>query len=220
MKHKSIFMIAAVVVLSFCAAATVSAHQPRFIKDDQLVIIKNPDISQAFYGELKGEEAYYLIDLKKEQELYFQILVPDLPGIAKDKSVTVEYVPALDQAAVSFAAIDPNSEPWSKFYEEYSGDNYFEGPSVKKLGQAGYYLIKITSPDNTGKYVLVVGEKEDFPVPEMIKALIVIPQLKTKFFNLPIWQSFNGKIGKYFGLGLLIFIIFIFMFRRFHQVYK
>ena len=71
-----------------------------------------------------------------------------------------------------------------------------------------------------GKYVLVVGDKEEFGVPEMIKALIIIPQLKTKFFNQPLWQSFNGKIGKYFGLGLLVVIIVGYMFHKFRQIYK
>lgn len=215
-----LFLVVAAAVLSFGVAPAARAHEPRLAKDNQLIIIKNPDISQAFYGELKDREAYYLIDLKQEQDLYFQILVPDVPGIQKDKTVTIEYTPELDREAVNFAVINPGSEAWKNFYEEYAGDNYLEGPAIKKLGQPGYYIIKISSPDNTGKYVLAVGAKEEFPVLEMAKALIIIPQLKTKYFNLPVWQSFNGKIGKYFGVALLIVLIFGYMFRRFHQVYK
>lgn len=207
-------------MVSFFIAADVFAHQPRYVRDDQLVIIKNPAVSQAFYGQLRDRPAYYLIDLKEARDLYFQILAPALPGVAKDKTVTVEYAPALGQPAAGFAKIDPDSAVWKNFYEEYGGDNYLEGPSVKKPGEPGYYFIKVTSPDNAGKYVLVVGEKEEFPALEMAKALITMPRLKINFFHKSAWQLFEGKIGKYFGLGLLIVIIFGFMFRKFHQIYK
>lgn len=207
-------------IASFFIAATALAHQPRYVKDDQLVIIKNPDISQAFYGELNDRPAYYLIDLKEAQDLYFQILAPNLPGIQKDKTVTVEYTPTLGQAAVSFIKIEPGLAVWQNFYEEYADDNYFAGPSVKKSGEPGYYIIKITSSDNTGKYVLVVGEKEEFSALEIAKALITIPQLKKNFFQEPLQRWFNGKIGKYFGLGLLIVIVFGFIFHKFHRIYK
>jgi len=80
------------------------AHQPRYLYDNQLVLIQRPDVSQAFYGELKSEPANFVIDLKQAQDLYFQILVPDLPDIAKDKTVTIDYAPSLGQAAASFAS--------------------------------------------------------------------------------------------------------------------
>jgi len=207
-------------IASFFVAANALAHEPRFIQDDQLVVIKNSDVSQAFYGELRDRPAYYLVDLKKAQDLYFQILAPDLPGIQKDKTVIVEYAKELDKAATPFLKIEPGLAVWQKFYEEYAGDNYFAGPSVTKPAEAGYYIIQVSSPDNTGKYVLVVGEKEDYSAPEMAKALIVIPQLKTQFFNKPVWQSFNGKIGKYFGLGLAVLVVFFFVFHKFRQIYK
>jgi hypothetical protein len=208
------------VFISFGSVSAALAHQPRYVTNDQLVLIKNPAVSQAFYGELKGQPAYYLIDLKQPEDLYFQILEPDLPEIQKDKTVAVDYALVLSQPAENFITISPDSDVWKSFYEEYAGDKYLEGPAAKKFGEAGYYTIKISSPENVGKYVLVVGEKEEFPVEEIAKALITIPQLKTKFFNKPLWQSFEGRIGKYFGFSLLILIIFIFLFRRFHRTFR
>ena len=220
MKHYFLFLILASLALSFTVADKVQAHQPRYVQDNQLTVIKNPEISQAFYGELKGRPAYYLIDLKEGRDLYFQILVPDLPSITKDKTVTIDYAPVLGQSAVNFAKIYPASAVWQNFYEEFAGDNYLEGPSVKKSGQPGYYFIKITSPDNSGKYVLVAGEKEEFPPLEIAKALITIPQLKKDFFQEPLGQWFNGKIGKYFGLGFFVIIVVGYLFHKFRQVYK
>lgn len=220
MKHRLLLLILASLVFSFTAVDNAQAHQPRYVKDDQLTVIKNPEISQAFYGELKSRPAYYLIDLKEERNLFFQILTPDLPGAREDLTVTIDYASALGLPAVSFAKIDPASAVWKKYYEEFAGDNYLEGPSVKKSGAPGYYFIKITSPDNSGKYVLVAGEKEEFPPLEMVKALITIPQLKKDFFQEPFSRWFNGKAGKYFGFGLLIIIIVGYLFHKFRQVYK
>lgn len=220
MKYYFLLPVAAFVALSFGLAPAASAHEPRYVKDDQLVIIKNPGVSQAFYGELKGRPAYYLIDLKNAQDLYFQILVPDLPGAEKNKTVAVEYLPEFGAKPENFISLDPASAAWENFYEEYAGDNYFRGPEEKKFGEAGYYIVKVDGPDGIGKYVLAVGDKEEFPVWEMAKALVVIPRLKTEFFNKPVWRSFEGKIGKYFGLGFLVFIIFGYLFRKFHRDFR
>ena len=39
-----------------------SAHNPRVVKNGEPVIVQNPEISQAFYGELKGEAQIFEID--------------------------------------------------------------------------------------------------------------------------------------------------------------
>jgi len=208
------------IVLSFTIAANVQAHEPRIVPDNELVLIKNPDISQAFYGELKGQPAYYLINLKTAGDLYLQILVPDLPGILKDKGVVITYSPELGQKAVNFSKLDPKSAGWEKFYEEYAGDNYLNGPEIKEPAEPGYYFIKVESPENEGKYVLVVGQKEAFPILESVKALVAIPILKVNFFNKPVWYFFEGKIGRYVGFALLGLLILGLMFYKFNQVYK
>lgn len=206
--------------LSFAIGANVLAHQPRLAEDNQLTLIRNPGVSQAFYGELKGHEADYLIDLSQAQDLYFQILAPDAPGIGKDKSVEVEYLPEFGAKAVNFIKLDAGSAEWTKYYEEFAGDNYFKGPDIKKPAEAGYYLIKVTSPDNQGKYVLVVGEKEEFTALETLKAAYIIPMLKKDFFEEPVTRWFNGKIGRYAGGGLLALLLLIFIFNRYSRVMK
>ena len=67
---------------------------------------------------------------------------------------------------------------------------------------------------------MVVGQKEEFGAAEMVKALITVPQLKKDFFQEPVSQWFNGKIGKYTGIGILAVLILGLMFYKFNQVYK
>lgn len=219
MKHSWLiyfFCVSAV----FFMASSARAHEPRLVPDNQLVLIENPGVSQAFYGELKDREDYFLIELKQPGELYFQILVPDLPGILKDKTVVVEYMAALGEKAAAFARLEPDAVIWEKYYEEFAGDNYFKGPEISQAAEPGFYIVKVMSPDNTGKYVLAVGQKEEFGAKQAVESLLVLPRLKKDFFQEPITQWFNGKIGKYAGFGLLALIILGLMFFKFNQVYK
>jgi len=213
-------------VLVFCLLAGLTlaqaaeAHQPRYIQENRLVVINNPEVSQAFYGELRGREAYYLLEFKRAGDLYLQLLAPDLPEIQKDKTATVEYAPELGAKAASFAELSAPASEWKKYYEEYGGDNYFKGPELKKPAEPGYYIVKISSPENQGKYVLAVGEKEEFPAGEALKAALTLPLLKKDFFAEPLTQWFNGKIGRYFIFGLAGFLILGLMFYRFNKIYK
>src|SRR3989338_9744592 len=146
MKHY--FAVLVLVALSFSLGLSALAHQPRYIKDENIVLIENPEISQAFYGELKDRPAYYLIDLKEAQDLFFQILEPALPGINKDKLVTIDYVSELGKTPENFLKIDSKDAVWKGFYEEYGGGNYLEGPARRRAGSSGYYFIEVSSPDN------------------------------------------------------------------------
>jgi hypothetical protein len=49
-----------------------------------------------------------------------------------------------------------------------------------------------------GKYVFVVGEKEEFPAGEMLNSLLVLPSLKMGFFQESPLGLFNSKILVYF----------------------
>ena len=49
------------------------------------------------------------------------------------------------------------------FYEPFGGDRDLLGPEYDGEVPAGAYSVVVTSPDNTGKYVLAVGRKEKFP---------------------------------------------------------
>lgn len=220
MNKKSWLIFVSCLLAGLWLAEPAWAHQPRIVSANQLTLVENPGVSQAFYGELKGHEAYYLIDLKQAGDLYLQLLVPDLPGVAKDKSATVEYSPELGVKAESFVKLDAAAAEWQKYHEEFAGDNYFMGPEAKSPAEPGYYFIKIFSPENEGKYVLVIGQKEEFPAMETIKAVYTIPLLKKDFFQEPVTGWFNGKLGKYFLGGLLALLVLGFMFNRFNKVVK
>lgn len=210
-----------ILVLIFCLAFLsfgfyAFAHQPRMVQEN-ITEVYNPEISQAFYGELKGEPVYFKIQSDAPFNLYAGLLVPDLPAIKKDISAEITYQAVGGQDKL-FYFLDGQKSEWPKFHEEFANDNYFLGPEYKadntptfsvkgKDAQAGTYTIKVFSPDNQGKYVFVVGDKEEFPIEEMWKAVKVLPTIKSQFFNQSPWSVFNSKVGNYMLVGILLIVV-------------
>ena len=71
------------VIFSFALAGNILAHQPRIVSEGRIVQINNPEISQAFYGELKGKAVDFEIDSGQPFKFYVGLLVPDLPILKK-----------------------------------------------------------------------------------------------------------------------------------------
>jgi hypothetical protein len=180
----------------------MQAHQPRLISGDQTVEIINPEISQAFYGTLRGEPDEYRITATKEFDLYLNILVPDLPNIRKDYTLQVFYQKD-DGQNVHLFELDGTQHNWTTFYEPFAGDNYFHGPESDKPLPAGIYTIKVSNPDNEGKYVLSVGRQETFTLAETIQMIRRLPELK-RFFEKSPWTAYFNLVGLFMLLSALL----------------
>ena len=71
------------------AAGAAFAHQPRLVDDRPSIIVRDPEISQAFYARLAGNPQRYYIGGDTPLRLYVNLLVPDIPGIETDYEATV-----------------------------------------------------------------------------------------------------------------------------------
>lgn len=213
MNKKILFINIIVFALVFLLLCTVSAHQPRIVSGE-LTVIENPEVSQAFYGNLKGEHVYYEIRSDNEFDLYVSILVPDIKDIGKDVSVEVflvnsekDYQKYTENEKEPLIFLNASEHNWTHYYEEFAGDDYFKGPEEKIRAEKGTYLIKVQSPDNEGKYVLVVGEKEEFPLNEIVKTIFTLPGLKKNFFEKSPLTAYFNLIGVF--MLVLVLIIFV-----------
>ena len=188
-KAQKIIIIALVFIF---IPVVVWAHQPRLV-DKLIVNVQDPETSQAFYGELKGVSNEFVVDSKTDFRLYVGLLVPDILGVNKDLSFSISRLNSGKTEPIAlFKGADFN---WTPFFEEFAKDNYFWGPEFKaegsktgielkgKLMPAGTYLIKVFSPTNEGRYSLAIGDKELFPLKEMVSATITVPKIKSQFFN-------------------------------------
>ncbi len=196
-------------IASFFYASPALAHAPRLLTNDGSVIeISQPDVSQAFYGELKNGPAFFSLHLDTPQELYVSILVPSSPGVKTDKSVQIKY----DNGGKDelFKELNGKIFSWTPFFEPFAGDNYLQGPEVKQMAAAGDYFITVHSPDYTGKYVLVVGQKESFTVTEAVNTIFLLPSIKG-FFGTSPWLAYFNYTGGFMFIGLLIIILIYFI---------
>jgi hypothetical protein len=183
MKKELVFLVLFLSCLSF-----VSAHQPRLVYDrlssaENPFAVNNPEISQAFYGMLKGQPDYYMISETDGFELYLQILAPDVSNARTDFIAEIIFN--------GETIVLKKNESWDKFYEEFAGDNYLEGSEINFSAGPGKYIIKVSNTGNEGKYVLVVGKIESFPFNEIIKTYINLPRLKMYFEKSPLTAYFN-----------------------------
>ena len=168
------------IVLCFTFVHPVYAHQPYIVKGDGVVTVSSPEVSRAYYDELFGKSKIYRLSSDRPFSLYVNLLVP-MPVNAKGKySADITF---LGKTRTHIATLDGQTTKWKQFYEEFGKDYYYKGPEYKKDMPAGTYEIEVFETDNSGKYVLAIGEKELFSLPEFFRTMQVLPILKTEYFQ-------------------------------------
>ena len=206
--YKEIKIILIFIISIFLIPFAVLAHQPRLVEGSGIIQVKNPEISQAFYGELRGTYQDFKIDSAKPFNLYINVLAPDLPMLKTDMSAEIF---KLTPATTSLAVLNGANFNWTKFYEPFAGDSYLKGPEFRREVGAGQYLIRVFSSNYKGKYSLAIGEQESFSLGEAWQTLIILPGLKNTFFNKSPWTIFFNYIGLYL-LGLLLVLAMVIFF--------
>lgn len=210
-------VILIVLFLSICA---VSAHQPRLETGvnssiNNPILIQNPEISQAFYGNLNGQPDYYKITSDKPFKLYVNILVPQSPGISS-AFVSAQIT---DSSGKTIALLDGTKSNWTPMFEEFGGDYYLQGPEFTQNVSAGTYYIKVFNANNTGKYSMAVGNIESFPADESLKAVVLIPILKEQIFGKPVTTLFFEFLGIILALGsIMVLFAMLVMSRKSEEI--
>ena len=208
MKKASIFYIIIIFIAGFFISADfVYAHQLRMNKGDEVFQVQNPETSQAFYAALSGQPQVYEINSEKPFSLYVNILTPKISNATSTKDFSIliyRQKEGRDPALLEILA-GPKFQ-WTEFHESFANDDYFKGPEFRQEVEEGKYLIKVIQPEYKGKYVLAIGEKEEFPLREILNAVRLLPSEK-KFFNKSFFSVFSGKIGLYFLFSIIIIIL-------------
>lgn len=194
---KKLFLFLAIFSFLFFASGAL-AHQPRLVYSQMgSVDIINPEISQAFYDDLKGAPRDYFIDSSEDFELYVNLLVPEEANRDGRYSADV-----FNNNGQKIYSLDGTSFDWQEFYEPYGRDYYLKGPEFSKQLSAGKYKIEVYSKDNQGKYVLAVGRQEFYDVQSVLNVYWQIPLLKASFFKTSVLQFFLTPFG-IAGIGVI-----------------
>lgn len=202
---KNKILPALVILGSLLICFSVEAHQPNFVNKTNDIKISNPEISQAFYGSMDNEPVTYSINSNSPFQMYVGLLIPDFANLKDGLSASIK-----NNQNEELVILDGlNNFAWQHYYEEFAGDWYWKGPEFKKEVPAGKYTITVSNSYNNGKYVLVVGETENFPIEQVPKMFSELYKIKTEFFQKSGYSVFQNKIGEFLGIFILTLIILI-----------
>jgi len=184
-------MILTILLLSLPVA---TAHIPELVVEDrnytiEPIIVNEPEISYAYYGKLHGSPQIYKIESEKPFHLYVSLLVP---YVGQEEKSDVEFHIMKDGKKI---VMMHDYQNWTKWYEEYGGDWYLQGPTYEADVEAGIYLVEVHSDTNSEDYTLAIGNIERFGAVEILKTVFVLPVMKALFWN------------SYLMIGLYILII-------------
>jgi hypothetical protein len=183
MKINKIYLAFIMIVLFGQAAY---AHRPVIVRDDSSkknpVIVEEPEISWAYYGELNGKSHYYKITSSEPFTLYVNILVPDTDPEGALISLHNMSLEVLKDNTLLHKAEGMDFQ-WRRFYEPYGKDHYYIGPEFEQQAEAGEYYVRVFNNNNRGKYSLAIGKIEKFTVFSLINSIAKAKSLDKWFFE-------------------------------------
>ena len=160
MKGKILFTL----TFGFVIGGVAYAHTPFLVSPSDVsdwTVVENPGVSKSFYGELTGFPHTYVIEIDETLDLFARILVPDIEKAQENVSGIIVRNSEEEGRVVEIARLRAADAYWESEYEFFGGDSYRNGPEYRATVDHGFYRIEVSTPDNVGKYVLVVGTKEE-----------------------------------------------------------
>ena len=211
--------------IALIVSSSLNAHQPKIINHspniDEPHEVVYPEISKAYYGQLKGEPHYYVIRNEEDFLFYTSILSPKV-----NENYTWLSLEVLDENQNLIYKADGSKFNWTAWYEPYARDWYWKGPEIgiktEKEFQSsfpingGTYFIKVFNDNNTGHYSLAVGEAEFFGSNLWEKILTWTPILLFigPYMDIVHWQKFDIRAFIPHIAILVIFFIFYFIIKK------
>ena len=166
------------------------AHQPVLNSEksnsEEPYIIEEPEISKAIFAELKGEPHYYRIDSNTKFKFYAGITTPKIDNCPLTKKFSFD---VLDSDFELIKKKDGEKFKWWPWYEKHGEKWYWIGPEIGEKFKSnrdynqGTYYIRVFNQNNTGQYVLAVGDIESFPISVIIKMLFTLPSINSAFWD-------------------------------------
>ena len=153
---------------------------------DEPLSVENPEVSKAFYGQLSGSPHRYMIESDISFNLYVSLLAP---YVGQEESSELEFHIMKDGEKI---VMMHGYDNWEKWYEEFGGDWYLQGPVYEAEVPPGTYIIEVHSKTNSEDYSLAVGRIESFGLLDIVKVIFFVPLIKAIYWGNYLNLAFYG----------------------------
>ena len=147
-------------------APAAHAYVPNLVQQNSLVditTIADPELAQGFFGSLEGFPHTFEIHATKPFTLSLHLRTPNLP--ANTNRISSIIIKEQKHGVVDeVARLEGKDASWAVRSDTLTGDAYREGSSFEKELDAGVYRVEVHTPDNTEKYILMVGKRNDMTI--------------------------------------------------------
>jgi len=190
---KTVFTLIFILTL-MVPTLSASGHVPEIVDNErdftaEPVLVTNPEISKAYYGRLMGSPHRYKIVSDEPFNLYVSLLVP---YIGQAESSDLEFHIMKDGEKI---VMMHGFDDWEKWYEQFGGDWYLQGPVYESEAPPGTYIIEVHSKTNSEDYSLAIGRIERFGLLDTVKVVFLIPIIKALYWGNYVNLVFYGVVA-------------------------
>jgi hypothetical protein len=181
----------------------------------EITTINNNLQTQSHYlGELKGDPHMYEFVLGSSTELNIHLMQKEEEEIIPLSLIVVKQNE--DKGGVTeIGRLSGDKINWQKNNDKVLGLSFNQSDVFLGEINPGIYRVEVSTPDNFGKYVLVVGD--NFEMDNYFTTLSNIYTFQT-FFGGSVFSMFKSSYI-YYPLGIiLISSLFYFTWRKRHQI--
>jgi hypothetical protein len=169
----------------------------------EVITIENPETEQLILGELQDAPEMYEVVSENPFTLTFEIravpdtdasLPPQLGGIIiKQKEI---------RGVEEIARLNATDSEWTVVTDKATGLKYQAGGYYSESVEPGTYRIEISSPNNQGKYMLLVGNNPD---ENGYFASLADIKMMYQFYELSTLRMFSSPYVHY-PLGIIVLL--------------
>ncbi len=150
--------------LFVCSTESVSAYSVQ-VHDlaEQYEILTLPGSAseqQIVVGELRDYP--HMVELVSDEPFFLTASVRAVPGTSSPQFGGIVVQVLEPRGVAEVARLKASDATWTEEVDTVSALPYLVGPAFAGEVPAGTYRIEISTPDNTGRYILVIGN-DDVP---------------------------------------------------------
>ena len=191
-----------VLLIFFASASLVSAYNPIVAEPPQayevIAIEGDPYVQREYLGTLSDFPDMY--ELTSDVAFTLQVKVRQRASSEAPFGLIVVRQNEDDGGVTEVVRLNQPLEEWTKVSDSTLGMKFLEGTALTRDLQPGTYRIEVSSPDNKGDYMLVVGD--ELVRTGFFSTLADVYTIQRHFGYTPLHMLFSNYL--YYLLGIIL----------------